>query len=451
MSTCAAILDDAQRFLRDAGRLWARAELLRWLLDGYRKLLAQSQSVRQFTVLPLPPRHTVSHTFLWEKDYTLNGTSRLVGLRGPTGHGVYTSAWEIEAVEHVASPAVSFPMVTQLWELAFIEGQQDAPYRVALPRSHERICGVWWDHKRLSPVSVRELDELEDSWQREAGEPWWWVPGFGEFASFEIYEIRDAYHDTYARNGELLLGMPRALSPGDRTYTTEARGNTVDFVPAFTYTHQGEADFYQSGASPLGREAGQRITAGPTPGGWFTTFPWEAELEAGEDSFTTAEIIGTAAWEKDYGATNFGAYSLGMIRRWSSPERQYLPQKSWEPPLGIVRDIRSSANALLVWEAIVEQASLTEEETPSMLPAPLHKYLRYYVLSMAYNRQGEGYEPALAEHWRLRWERGLALLRRMHNTTWADSQYQREPSVRGTRRIPVPQMPPEFARTPWYG
>ncbi len=37
-----------------------------------------------------------------------------------------------------------------------------------------------------------------------------------------------------------------------------------------------------------------------------------------------------------------------------------------------------------------------ESETPALVPPQMQKYLRAYVLSRAFNRQGQGYQPTLA-------------------------------------------------------
>ena len=55
-------LDKVQRILQDAalirddGLFWSRAELLDYFIDGYRHLLAETSSTREFTVLEVPPR-----------------------------------------------------------------------------------------------------------------------------------------------------------------------------------------------------------------------------------------------------------------------------------------------------------------------------------------------------------------------------------------------------------
>ena len=423
MATVGAILDRAQAFLRDRGRIWPRTELLRWLNDAYRQLLAQSQATRQFTVLLLPPRHTFALTYPWERRYTWQGTWRQWTLSGVTGSRQFTTAWEAEAAEGI-TPSQDYTAVTQLWEIAYASGQQNAPYRLALPRNHERLAGIWWDHKHLEPVSVRELDALEDSWHREQGEPWWWTPGLGESRSLEIYEIREQYEDGYTFVDWERLGMPRSLE-GERTYEPEG----VTATPGFTYTTQADAAFWEAGGSAVLSAPGQRLpqdTIGPT--------------------------IGTAAWEAAYGATNFDAYALGLIRQAISPDRQYLPQASWEAPLGLQRDWRTSDQAGLLWEVIIPDVpDLTEEDTPVMVPLPMAKYLRYYVLATAYNRQGEGYRPDLSQHWQLRWQRGIHFLRRLGNTPHADVTYARQPASRIRRTVPLPQLPPEFPRVPWFG
>jgi hypothetical protein len=122
-----------------------------------------------------------------------------------------------------------------------------------------------------------------------------------------------------------------------------------------------------------------------------------------------------------------------------SPDRQYWPQEAWQAPWGTVRAWASSTGNLLLWHVLLPDATLLASDTPAMVPSPLQKYLRYYVLSRAFGRQGEGFDGSLAAHWEHRWLRGIRLLRRLGDSAQADRAYQRRATPRlerGTPRAP---------------
>lgn len=438
MPLVSADLDTIQLFLRDSGTTWDRTELLRWYQDGYRKLLAESHGVRQLTILPVPPRHSYSYAYGWEKRHLQGGTGRLFGYQGPTGGNLCTALWEIEQAAGMA-PTTQQACVTHLWELAYTGEAIDTPYRFTLPRNHERILGMWYDHKPLEPISTRELDRLETAWYQQQGEPVWTTPGGGEPRSVELYEIVTTYQDVYSFVDWAFYGFPRYLE-GARDYAASG----IPLENGYAYTTQGDALANQQDIHfallGFGLRCTQELTAT-----YQGTYVWERERHAGATSLSASGTIGTYSWEADYGATNMGDYPPGLMREISSPDRQYLPIADWEPPYGTIRDFRSSAGNVLLWEVVIpDHPTLEETDTPVMIPAPLQKYLRYYTLSCAFNRQGEGYRPDLAAHWKARWERGPHLLRKLGNLHFADVRYQRQTG----REVPRPQRVSPYAPLP---
>ena len=369
-----------QLFLHDAGALFAREELLRWYQDGYRQLLGMAQSTRQWRILDVPPRYTITYTFAWEQYHTLQGTSRAIGYRGRGGR-VYTYLWEAEQAEGLPVTDGSSVCCTQLWEYAYLPEDSPAPnqtYTFAVPRAQERLARVYWDHKALTPRAMRELDATEALWWRESGEPWIWTRGTQGVRHFDLYQIQTGYQQGYALSYNeatatggmpgVTLGIPREMS-GDRTYD----------------------------------------------------------------------------WVSDDAAAPYG-----IIRDISSPDRQYLAQPTWQPPYGRALVWGSSAHVVMLWEVVLpDHQLLREEDTPEMIPAPLQKYVRCYVLWQAFGHQGEGEKPELAAWFEQRWQRGVTMMRRLGIVTRRDRGYQRVPLNRQSRAVPRPRLPSDFPR--WVG
>ena len=454
MPTVGEDLDICQRLLRDRGTVWTRDELLTYYQAAYYRLCIDTKAIRRLNVLEIPPRYTVTHTYAWERRYALGGTALQIGLESPSLR-TCTYPWEVEQEGGVTGASYT-ARVTQLWEIAYTEETADQPYRFALPREHDRIMGMWWDHKRIEAISTRELDDLQDEWQMQQGEPWFWATGFGNQNTFELYEIRASDDVGYEFQGRSDgLGIARRFE-GSRTY--DAAPDIPD-APESTqtnqghaYTTQGDAAFLQATGARTLKGMGFRITYEPI-NGYQAMYVWEKEMLEGATTFTSdvASVI-TYTWEWNYVGTD-KIPTLGHVRHATSPDRQYLPVTEQSAPYGIARDWRTSAEGLLIWEVVAPQndTGLAEDSVPELIPWQLQKYLRYYTLGMAFNRQGEGYRPDLAQHWMARWERGMQVLRRMADATWQDRRMSRLPASRGNRHVPMPQLPSDFQRTPWFG
>lgn len=141
---------------------------------------------------------------------------------------------------------------------------------------------------------------------------------------------------------------------------------------------------------------------------------------------------------------------VGIMRHCSSPERQYLgnPASTDAAPYGVARAWASSDNdGLLLLEVIgPEVPDLVETDTPALIPQQLQKYLRYYCLYRAFNRQGESYTPSMAEFCRQRFERGVEVLRALSWLSRRDLQYARQPARGGVGRMPRPRLPSTYPR-----
>jgi hypothetical protein len=227
-------LDSIQLILHDAGAIWARSELLLWYTDGYRRLLAQAQGTRDFTVLTVPGRVTMVYTYPWERRHTLGGTSRQWTY--PTLSRQYSSQWEVER-EADLDPQTWYTNTTQLWETLYATGTVDQYQRFVLPRPHERLLALWYDHELLDPITVRELDSAWTAWYRQHGDLLYWAPGLTNAQAIEIYRTPAVDGQVYALDS--LDGLPRAL-----TSDTSARTYTVDggIANHYAYTTDGDGE-----------------------------------------------------------------------------------------------------------------------------------------------------------------------------------------------------------------
>lgn len=223
MPTVAHELDAVQRFLGDAavvgddGALWTRAELLTYYADAYRAFLTESQAVRRWVVLDVPPRFTYTGTQPWEARYAQGGTFWHSTWMAPGGYAC-EFLWEVQVLEGIAGHASS-PSITQHWERQYVNPTHQYT-EFALPRDQERIVGLWFDHRRLHPVAVRTLDSLERAWMSLDGYPLVWTVGLsGQGRNIAIYAIPTVDAAGYQLTGGP-WGIPRRLS-GARTYAPD--------------------------------------------------------------------------------------------------------------------------------------------------------------------------------------------------------------------------------------
>src|SRR5262245_7586812 len=393
--TVGDILDAVQSRLHDAGAIWPRTELLSWADAGYRQIVAQSQCAARLTMLEVPGRIGMTHTHDWEARYRGGSTTWKWTYTSYDGRYECTFAWE---VQHLAGvPTTSGPAAyTQPWERSLVEGAQE--FTFALPRHHERIRGVWWNHEPLQPVTTRELDASEIAWLTLPGMPTHWTPGLGRNRMFDIFTVAPTYRQAYSlHHGR--RGIPRHFR-GERTYQAK--------------NQQGV------GALVSGAASGGWVPFGWVPFGWV---PF--------GSTSTAQKA--PPW-----------LGSGLVRRVTSESRAYWPivQGHHRPPLGGARDWRSSVDALLVWESIIPaDEPLQENDVPALLPEACERYLRDYVLAQACGRSGQGQNTALAAHYQARVQRGIALLRKLADAAVRDRAYSRRPLPSRGRTPPAPRFP----------
>lgn len=443
MTTVGTDLTTLQTKLHDSADIWSRAELLRIYNDGYRALLAQSGAVCRLLPLDVPGRHTYAVAHPWETRHTSGGTWWFPLLACHAGTKQATAQWEAEHLDGV-TPSAALTGLTMQWERAHTS-ETDRHFSFGLPADHERVKRLEWSNTVLLPVSVREFDEVDDAWMKRVGEPTWWTVGVGAVRSVEVYEITTTYQQGY----QLLNpehGLPREIT-GDRSYSVEADPSSN----AYAYATQGDKDGLVQAATQLLAGMGYRFTREPadkTLG--FVVFAWEIEHLDGSTmtTQTTGEYIGMFPWEMVHGivAISFG---LGSARGLTSPDRQYWPMVSDATPLALIggiRDWRSSEDNLMALEVVVPSVDLTESDAPVLIPTPLQKYLRFYVLSRAFGREGEGQRVDLAQHYEQRFMRGVNLLKRFGDSAHADRTYRRQEPAMSRSRPPLVRLPSQFER-----
>lgn len=174
--------------------------------------------------------------------------------------------------------------------------------------------------------------------------------------------------------------------------------------------------------------------------------PWEPEVLSGATTFTASVTIATYTWEQAHGGTAF-TLAVGQPRSVSSTGRQYLPITS-DATLGIflgrIMDWRSSEDSVFALEVVVPDADLVDADTPTLIPAPMTKYLRYFVLARAFGRPGEGRQPVLADFYSRRFLRGVDLFRAMGDVARNDRTFQRQEAVPSRTRPAYVRLPSTY-------
>jgi len=437
VNTVGQDLDLIQARLHDGGTVWTRAELLNWYNDGYYQLCWQSGAIRRLQFYDLPPRFAYTHTFEWETQFTQHGPSRCIGWSFHDRTYRCTSYWEVSLITgHV--PAASLPGITQDWERSHVDAV-DQHYTFALPHNFDLLLDARWNNRPLNGISVREMDEADDAWMRRVGEPWWYSTGTGRNDTVEIFQIKTDYQQAYSAIGYDSYGFPRLLS-GDRTYEVSSSVRQADY----TYTASGDVP------NPL-NGFGWRFTYPSTVTSKMCVHQWEQQWLDGltmTDSPTSGR--GTQGWESQHGiaVTEFG---VGFMRGLTSPDRQYLGYGQGlelYDYYGGVRSFSSSDNALEILVAQVPTTTLAEDDYPLLLPEQTQKYLRHFVWSRAFGRQGPAMIPKLSAHYRTRFIGGVMFMKELTNAAAADSVKVKDSAAgNGSSRPPYVRLPANFEST----
>ena len=181
----------------------------------------------------------------------------------------------------------------------------------------------------------------------------------------------------------------------------------------------------------------------------FAVHNWEKQILDGATANLTSVTIGTYRWEQDFGAKNTVAFRVGTVRRISSPDRQYMPVylgPTGQRLLGTPRDFKSSTDMVQVLQVVIPNGELAEADSPDLIPSQMLKYLRFYVLSRAFGRQGEGHNGILAAHYDRRFRDGAKKFNRIGMLAHRDIDFSRQPLRPERTTPPAPKLPPEFPR-----
>ncbi len=437
MPTISTELDKVEQKLNDPSNLiWTRAELLRWYLDGLTELCEQSAAVRRFWISDIPPRYSYSIIYEWEDRYTQQGVLWNFTAQAYDRQYRATYHWEVEWLEGL-TPTDSKEAFTQQWERAY-GGETYRHYRFALPRNHDQIKRVAYDDERLSATSIRELDSPGNAWMEEGGEIDFWLLGAGRSRSIELYELKTAYSQQYHQI-DADVGAPRQIS-GDRTYTVE------DSTPGEGYAFTSDGDVL-SMKSIVVTGLGHRVTKETdSTTVYFVTQEWEKNQIEGE-TIGTGALLNTYGWEAAFDS-NGTAYdfAVGTVRSIVSPDRQYLlDQYQLMAPYGVVREFKSSVQSALVEQVVTPAIDLLEADIPDFMPEQLQKYIRYYTLSRAFGRVGEGRNGALADHYNRRFVRGVRVFSKLQDVAHRAREWRRTQTVTRSRP-PRVRLPAEFPR-----
>ena len=277
---------------------------------------------------------------------------------------------------------------------------------------------------------------------KSVGRPDWWTTGIGRTDSIEIYQIVTDYIENY-----VLLsyesGLPRAIS-GARAYTFTSLTRIGN---GFAYTHSGDVDHAE--VSQILTGFGWRFTLDSEDTDYYTTQIWEKEMQDGETTFTAGETAVTASWEAVFAGIDEIDFSLGTIRQITSPDRQYVPAMTESGQYGLVGSIRewkSSEDALLFHQVVIPTVELTEADTPGLIPQQLSKYCRFYALSRAFGRAGEGQNMTMAQIYDLKFQRGVRLFKRLGNVAFKDMVYVRQDVDPQNGRPPRVRLPSTYER-----
>jgi hypothetical protein len=254
--------------------------------------------------------------------------------------------------------------------------------------------------------------------------------------------------------------MPRYWS-GSRTYAQDLTG--VSAFNTIGYTTSADAQVLTTvrpkAETSIGMAARITFYQATDTGLSFCLQAWEADTLNLASTIRTGGTIGSFSWASQLtvavtGNTTLGSdampLAIGMPRQISSPDRQYLPVMRGSGVSlvnGTIRDWGSSDGNFFVTYNAINQSDLAVTDSPDLLPDPVSKYLRYYVLWQAFGRQGEGYRQDLADHWYARFERGARFMRKLADVAYTDHIYVREEvGANEVRRVPMVSLPPQFER-----
>lgn len=437
MATAASILDDAQAYLHDPSSIiWTRAELLDYLNHGYNRLLVQTKAARHLIGLDVPPRPQWAISHPWERQYVTGSVHEWLWADNGSGS---RSSYEWEAEQELAfTPTASESTYTQPWErMHSTDNFREEPERYPYPDNHLRTYRISFDGQRVPALSIQELDSYSPRWEMEDGTPIWYHHGMRRKKEFSLYPMASAYVQGIAIQ-EFGKGTLGTLS-GTRSYTVTQEQVGEGF--AFTST----AD---AGSTAL-TGPGRKVTSDTTVAADYQViFGWEKLHVEGNTIVAGTGYAVMYGWEAVFVDQAYTTLAGLGVPETMSGGRQYLASAQTNPgasPLGTIGDWKSSEDALLLDYAL-DAPTLVEADTPALLPASFGKYLKYYVLGRAFEREGEGRNPALATHFMQRFTLGSKLFRRLTDFAHMMQTHQMAAATLSPGRRPKPRLPAEYPR-----
>ena len=437
MATAASILDDAQVYLHDDGTIWSRAELLDYLNDGYKRLLTETSAIRTIRCLDVPPRYTYVISHPWERQQILGQSHQWTWPTLTEAQYACAYRWEIEQLAG-ATPSNGEAACTQAWERLY-SLTVDRADRYAYPSDHLKTFRMAFDSQRLSATSTQELDEYSRTWETDDGLPGWHHGDLGGIKEFAVYLSVSADGQSI-ETGEPALGLTRTYT-GTRTYAFEG-----PFEQGYAFTVMG--DNPNSGLLP---GPGYKITDDTTVAADYQAmYSWEKNHLEGTTLTAEAAYIFAYPWENEFaGLAGRSVVGVGMFRS-ATGARQYLCESADVPGGSLLGTVRSwaSADDNLFLDYSVLPETVAEADSPSLLPGQFSKYLRFYVLSRAFGREGEGYHPTLSEHFSQRFGLGMAFLRQIARFAMKARTYQSQGITASFQRPPRVRLPATYPRVP---
>lgn len=433
------ILDRCISYLHDADNfVWTRGELLRLLNDGYRQFIAQSLPTVRIYQIDVPARDTGAGSQEWE-DEAVHGNFRKFTVSGMSLVTQCTFRWEAEMASAANTLQDSYDCVTHDWERAFCSNNVDNHFRFVLAKTHEMPRHAFWGDKQLGARSISELDLRDQRWWVESGEPVIYLTGVGRELSFEIFEVPTTYSQAYFLQ-DFENGAPRQItSDADREYEITAG------IDRWNYAYSSGQDYL----SVVG--LGFRFTTFDTANSRYVTHAWEEDLST-LSSDDSAYVV-TEPWEIDFiSGQEAILLGLGSCRGLESEDRQYLPMAydSGRQHVGLARDFHSSEDSISIFEHTVPARPLDEDDVPDLIPTQLHKFLKYFVLGMAFSQPGEAYRPDIAQHYTALFQLGVGILAALATPSFTDSGLARgqvnEVRVPTPPRVRLPSTYPAVRR-----
>ena len=303
--------------------------------------------------------------------------------------------------------------VTYEWEKQLVEGTTKKFTRTVMAGQYEATA--LWEAEHLADVPVTaSLGTVTQDWERSL---------LGGETDVHMTFVFPANHDRVLA----LYYNDRRLEPiGVRS---------LDESDAEWWQQVGQPYWWTTGTGPVRTVEIYQIQTAVSQGyAYSNTYPYGIPR-----SFS-----GTRTYSVDGSA-------YGVIRQILAPDRQYLPittdlATGGSAFHGRIVEWRSSEDSIMAVEIVGPDRDLAEADVPSLLPSQALKYVRAYVWSQCFGRRGEGYRPILRDHYRRRFERGVAFWRKLANLAYHDRGYTRQDVVLRNKAPALVRLPDTFQR-----